>query len=226
MGNHAAGTFLPLEHSHRVSRSAQEHSCRKARGSRADYCGLPVGLLFRRLKGRENPIESARNCFQFCLPDQQALLIVVAHALVRAVMGADGSRDMRQRIPVHNNACRLFRIIFQHRLQISRDILPDGASFPARSRETVEERKRPAGLSLRQRFDRLPVQPGCCHTFIQSFHRFHIHAPERFASAIRQALCNLRQSLISARFQDRCRHGNRPDSRLEQVRHVVDISAA
>ena len=178
------------------------------------------------MKIRDNPIIRPRGCRQLGLPDAQAVLVVVAHALVPAMMGTDRSRDMRQRIAFQNNAQCLFRIIFQHRLQIGRDILSDGTAVPAWSREAVKERKRPAGLSLRQRFDRLPVQSGCCHTFIQCFHRRGVYAPEGFAAAVRQDFRNLDHPPVSARFQDRRRHGNGPDPCFEKIRHVVDISAA
>ena len=226
MGDHAAGFVPAFKHGDRYTGPAQECCRRKSRGTRSDHRDLFAAFLFSCAQGRQNSLISAARRFQLGLPDMQGFLIIVAHALVPAVMGADGPGNKRKRIPFQDDAQRLFRLLLQHRLQVSRNILSDGAAVPARSRKAVEQRQRLPGLPVRQRFHRFPVQAGRADALIQCFHRLHVDAPEGFVSAVHQAFSDLDHPPVSTRLQDRGGHGDRPDPRAEQVGGIVDVRAA
>ena len=140
-------------------------------------------------------------------------------------MGADRSRDKRKRILLCDDFQRFFILPCIHELQICRDILMDGTSFFTRSHETVKERHLFLHLSGRKGFYRLHVVRVRPCVFGKLRGSLHAHACEYVIFFLKQG-CHLSHTVISARLQERRRHGHRPDACFHDAFDIVIIRAA
>lgn len=68
---------------------------------------------------------------ELLVTDMYALLIGAPHALVRAVVGADGAGDKGQGIALKDNLQGLLIFALPHQRQVGGDVLVDGAALPA-----------------------------------------------------------------------------------------------
>ena len=92
---------------------------------------------------------------QLHVPDVDRLLVVIAHALVRAVVGADGAGDEGQGVALEDDFQGLFVFARPGGHQIGGDILLNGAAAPAGGFEAVDEGHLPAVLPVGQGLDGL-----------------------------------------------------------------------
>ena len=160
------------------------------------------------------------------VPDADRLLVVIAHALVRAVVGADGAGDEGQGVALEDDLQGPFVVARPGGHQIGRDILLNGAAAPAGGFEAVDEGHLPAVLPVGQGLDGLAAGGPGAGRLRQGGHLGGIHAGEGGTAAVHQLPADLAQALVAAGLEDGGGHGDGPDARVEQAPDVGSIGPA
>ena len=236
MGDDTAGFFTAFKYRHRNAGSGQEGSRGEARGACADHsdllsgaactAGAAGGTGLRRAQGREYLCAGCSGCREFGLADVQGLLVVIAHALVPAVVGADRSRNEGKGISLQNDAEGLLRILLSHGPQVGGNILADGTSLPAGGCEAVKERELFFDMAVRERFDRFCIETGGCRVFVHCLDGCDVHTSKGGAAAVHETVRDLAHPLVSARLEHVGGHGDGPDPRVKEGLYVIDGRSA
>ena len=225
MAHHAAQGAALLKQRHIHARSSQEVRRRHSRRSAADDCGLSGSCHSRSRDLSDQGVIAVLSRDLFHLADMYRILIEIAGAFSHARVGADCSRDERERVLLRDHLQCLFVFSCFHKLQVRRDILMDGTSLFARSGEAVQERHLFFHLSRRQGLH-------CLHMI-----RAHLRVRRKLRRLFRtdhgkyillllQERRHLRGPVVSAGFEQCGGNGDRPDAGVHDAFDIVVIRAA
>ena len=190
---HNSAGFRPLfEHDRLDAGSRKEEGRRKSGRPRADHgCLLAGSLWCRALRLAHVGVVGAFRRLQLHLTDVQSLLVVIAHAPVRAGMRTERSCDEWKGVLLDNDPESIVRAAFLHCLKICRNILMDWAGRCAGREEAVHQRQTFLHLHRRQWLHGLVVTPALKRPLLQLCDSGDIDLRERLARNIREHLVEL-----------------------------------
>ena len=206
--------------------AGQEGCSSQTSGATADDSDLLASHGSSGLQGSQNFFVSALSSGQLSLADLDVLVIVVTHALVAAVVGADGAGDEGQSVTLQDDVQSISHAAFANSGQVSGDVLLNGAAVTAGSIEAVNQGNGLAGVTDGQRLDGLQVQLVGSNAVIQSPDSFHVQAGPALVTAVTQSFVDLSHTLVSAGLQDGGSHGDGPNACIEQFLDVTSFSTA
>ena len=226
MPDDAAQRVAALKHRHIHTGAGQEHRRGQAGGAAADDGNLFAGLGGSRFQGGQHRVKRAGGGGELGGADAHRALVVVAHALVGAVVGAEGAGDEGQGVALQNDVQRVLQTALFDGPQIAGNVLPDGAAATAGGLVAVDERHGPAVLAARQRLDGLAVAGLAGHGLVQRFDGGHVHARKGGGAAVHEDAADLAEPVIAAGLQHGGGHGDGPDARVKQGADVARVGAA
>ena len=198
----------------------------KSCGAAAYNCDLLT--LAAHLGYSQQLLERALCRLKLCAADIHGTLVVVAHTLIHAVMGAYGTGDKGQGVLCGYNLQCLKEQSLAAKLYVFGYILTEGAAALAGSPEAVYQRKLLAlahlpvrrflyGLNIVEIGGRLLGKPG---------HGLIVHAGEGLELAPVKQVAQLHHAAVSAGLQYGGSHGYGPYARLKQLLYVKEVCAA
>ena len=192
----------------------------KSCGAAAYNCDLLT--LAAHLGYSQQFLECALCRLKLCAADIHGTLVVVAHALIHAVMGAYGAGDEGQGVFGGYHLQRLKEQALAAKLYVFGYILTEGAAALAGGPEAVYQRKLLVlahlpvrrflyGLNIVEVGGRLLGKPG---------HSLVVHAGEGLELAPVKQVAQLHHAAVSAGLQYGGSHGYGPYARLKQLLYV------
>ena len=225
VADHAAQPVCLLEQGGLHPRSAEEICRRHSGRTAADHRSLPASCHRGRRKLLHERVISVLRRDQLHPADIDGFLIEIAGTFAHTRMGADRSRNERERILLCDDLHGLFVFPVFYKLQVRRDILMDRTSFLTGCGKAVQKRHLLLHLPGRERFHRFHVMGiGLCRVH-QTLHRLRVDAIE-YGAFFFQKGRHLVHPVVSARLQEGRRHRHRPDARLHDVFDIVVIRTA
>ena len=201
--------------------------CRcKSCGAAADYRN-PLSLAAH-LGYSQQFLERALCRLKLCAADIHGTLVVVAHTLIHAVMGAYGTGDKGQGVLCGYNLQCLKEQSLAAQLYVFGYILTEGAAALAGSPEAVYKGQYLvlAHLPVRRFLDWLYiVEVGGC-LLGKPGHGLVVHAGEGLELALVKQVAQLHHASVSAGLQYGGSHGYGPYARLKQLLYVEEVCAA
>ena len=196
----------------------------KSCGAAAYNCDLLT--LAAHLGYSQQLLECSLCRLKLCAAYIHGTLVVVAHTLIHAVMGAYGTGDKGQGVLCGYNLQCLKEQALAAQLYVFGYILTEGAAALAGGPEAVYQRKLLAhlpvrrflyGLNIVEIGGRLRGEPG---------HSLVVHAGEGLELAPVKQLAQLHHASVSAGLQYGGSHGYGPYARLKQLLYVEEVCAA
>ena len=206
--------------------AGQEGCSSQTSGATADDSDLLASHGSSGLQGSQNFFVSALSSGQLSLANLDVLVIVVTHALVAAVVGADGAGDEGQSVTLQDDVQSISQAAFANSGQVSGDVLLNGAAVTAGSIEAVNQGNGLAGVTDGQRLDGLQVQLVGSNAVVQSLDSSDVQAIPALVTAVAQSFVDLSHTLVSAGLQDGGSHGDGPNACIEQILDVTSFSTA
>ena len=206
--------------------AGQEGCSSQTSGATADDSDLLASHGSSGLQGSQNFFVSALSSGQLSLADLDILVVVVTHALVAAVVGADGAGDEGQSVALQDDVQSISQAAFANSGQVSGDVLLNGAAVAAGSVEAVNQGNGLAGVADGQRLDGLQVQLVGSNAVIQSLDSSHVQTVPALVTAVAQSFVDLSHTLVSAGLQNGGSHGDGPNACIEQILDVASFSTA
>ena len=226
MTDDAAQLVGTLEDGDVNASAGQEGSSSQTSGATADDSDLLASHGSSGLQGSQNFLECAGSSGQLSLTDLDVLVVVVTHALVATVVGANGTGDEGQSVTLQDDVQSISQAAFANSGQVSGDVLLNGAAVTAGSIEAVNQGNLLAGVTDGQGLDGLLVQSVGSNAVVQSLNSSDVQAVPALVTAVAQSLVDLSHTLVSAGLQDGGSHGDGPNACIEQSLDVTCFCAA
>ena len=226
IARHAAELFFTLENGRFHTSSSKEVGRRNTGRAAADDGGLLALQACRTADGGHQCAVALFRCDQLGVADLDGLFIEVAGAAVLAAVCADGAGDERQSVLLGDELQRRAVKALAAKLNVLRDILMDGATALARSREAVDQRDAFRALAGGNGLDGLEmvdigvrrgahIRDGC-----------GIRTGKRAVGKRLDLFDHLRKAVVAAGLENGGGDGDGPDPGCEQLIAVEEFGAA
>ena len=153
VANNTAQFISTLKDNHLNARTRQERSCRKTGGTATDDGDFLAFNGTARSKRWKHFHKAVLCGGKFAATDMNMLINIVTHAGIGAGMWANGTGNKGKGVALKNDTQSVGITTFIYRLKVPRNVLVNRTRITARCNKAVSQRKCPAHVAIRLRFN-------------------------------------------------------------------------